>query len=138
MDKQEKTQVPPRKKPTTETLLQSHLDKATQENSLEASNMDIAEYARMYGLIIAGGNTEDIAVADTDYQNETGYVICDGFGLCYCKNRKELEDFLKRLKEHPRKYIDCDHEESDCWCCSLNNYGYDCHNNPIEVTDDMW
>ena len=77
--------------------------------------MDIVEYARMHGLIIAGGNTKDIAAADTDYQNETGYVISDGFGLCFCKNRDELEDFLKKLKEYPRKYIDCDHEESDCF-----------------------
>ena len=29
--------------------------------------MDIVEYARMHGLIIAGGNTKDIAAADTDY-----------------------------------------------------------------------
>lgn len=30
-----------------------------------------------------------------------------------------------------RKYKDCQRADGDCTCCSLVNYGRDCHNNPI-------
>ncbi len=91
----------------------------------------------MNGLTIRAVNMKDITAVDTDYQNETGYLITDGFAVRFCENRKDMEDFLKMQKEHPLRYLDCDNEESDCTCCSMNHYGYDCHNYPADETRDM-
>ena len=100
--------------------------------------MKRAEYVRMDDLTIKEVYMKDITPFDKGYTNETGYLITDGFTKRICKNRKEVEDFLKRMKEHPRMCLDCDNEESDCMRCPLNGYEYDCHDYPVNRTGDMW
>ncbi len=97
--------------------------------------MKIPEYMGKYGLTIQKLTMEDIG--EIGNQDVVTYEITGENELWCCDSLEELEDFLKMQKEHPRKYLECIQEDSDCTCCPMCKYGVDCRLYPINETRAM-